>query len=322
MGYVLLTFVLCVVTILGLYWALIVQPESRQARAVTDRLGRLDRPVAPTGATSVTAPDVRVTSVPLLDRLMAQHAGFTRAIEQLLLEAGSSLSVGALVALSAAAGLVGGIIGLAALRSASAAALFAAMGAVAPLLFIQRRRRKRLQTFEEQFPEAIDLVARALRAGHAFTTGLSIAAEEMPAPVGAEFKRVYDQQSFGMSMPEALRAMAHRVPVLDARFFVTAVLTQRESGGNLAEVLDNLSSVMRDRFKVKRQIRVVSAHGRISGWVLSLVPPALAVFLYTVQPEFMGILVEDPIGVRLVMVAVVLQLLGTYVISRLVRIEY
>ena len=110
--------------------------------------------------------------------------------------------------------------------------------------------------FEEQFPEAIDLIARALRAGHAFTTGLGIAAEEMPAPVGTEFKRVYDQQNFGMSLPDALRAMAHRVPVLDARFFVTAVLTQRESGGNLAEVLDNLSAVMRERFKVKRQIRV------------------------------------------------------------------
>ena len=151
-------------------------------------------------------------------------------------------------------------------------------------MFVRYKRTKRLQLFEEQFPEAIDLIARALRAGHAFTTGLGIAAEEMPAPVGTEFKRVYDQQNFGMSMPEALRAMARRVPVLDARFFVTAVLTQRESGGNLAEVLDNLSSVMRDRFKVKRQIRVVSAHGRISGWVLSLVPPVLAGVLFLLQP--------------------------------------
>ncbi len=104
-----------------------------------------------------------------------------------------------------------------------------------------------------------------------------------------------------MSMQEALRAMALRVPVLDARFFVTAVLTQRESGGNLAEVLDNLSSVMRERFKVKRQIRVISAHGRLSGWILSLVPPSLAGFLFFIQPNFMRILVDDPIGIRLVM---------------------
>ena len=119
----------------------------------------------------------------------------------------------------------------------------------------------------------------------------------MPAPVGTEFKRVYDQQNFGMSMPEALRAMARRVPVLDARFFVTAVLTQRESGGNLAEVLDNLSSVMRDRFKVKRQIRVISAHGRISGWVLSLVPPVLAgVPVLRPAAASCAILIDDPLG--------------------------
>ena len=152
--------------------------------------------------------------------------------------------------------------------------------------------------------------------------GLGIAAEELQAPVGTEFKRVYDQQNFGMSMQDALRAMARRVPVLDARFFVTAVLTQRESGGNLAEVLDNLSSVMRERFKVKRQIRVISAHGRLSGWILSLVPPSLAAFLFFIQPNFMRILVDDPIGIRLVMAAIVLQLLGTYIISRLVKIEY
>jgi tight adherence protein B len=116
--------------------------------------------------------------------------------------------------------------------------------------------------------------------------------------------------------------MGARVPVLDARFFVTAVLTQREAGGNLAEVLNNLSTVMRERFKVKRQIRVVSAHGRLSGWILSLVPPVLATVLFVLQPNYMRVLIDDPIGVRLVMAAVVLQLTGTYIISRLVRIEY
>ena len=113
-------------------------------------------------------------------------------------------------------------------------------------------------------------------------------ADEIPAPVGPEFRRVYDEQNFGMSLPDAMRAMARRVPVLDARFFVTAVLTQRESGGNLSEVLDNLASVMRERFKVKRQIRVISAHGRISAWVLSLLPPALAGVLFLLSPTSCG----------------------------------
>src|SRR4029079_19478136 len=110
---------------------------------------------------------------------------------------------------------------------------------------------------EEQFPEAVDLIARALRAGHALPTAIGMVAAEIPNPVGAEFKKLYDQQNFGMSLPDSLRAFADRVPILDARFFVTAVLTQRESGGNLAGVLDNLASVIRERFKVKRQVRVI-----------------------------------------------------------------
>jgi tight adherence protein B len=147
-------------------------------------------------------------------------------------------------------------------------------------------------------------------------------AEEVPAPVGEEFKRLYDEQNFGMSLPDAMRAMALRVPVLDARFFVTAVLTQREAGGNLSEVLDNLASVMRERFKLKRQIRVASAHGRISAWILSFLPPALAGILFILSPNFMRILWEDPWGVQLLLVAGTLQVIGSFIISRMVRIEY
>ena len=194
--------------------------------------------------------------------------------------------------------------------------------ATLPYLYVKRKRTVRLRTFEEQFPEAIDLISRALRAGHALTTGLGMVPDEIPAPVGEEFRRLYDEQNFGMSLADALRAMAKRVPVLDARFFVTAVLTQRESGGNLSEVLDNLASVMRERFKLKRQIRVISAHGRISAWVLACLPPALAGVLFLLSPDFMRILWEEPLGVQLVMIAVVLQIVGTFIISRLVRIEY
>ncbi|MGE0362269.1 MAG: type II secretion system F family protein [Vicinamibacterales bacterium] len=320
MGFALATFVICLAAVLGGYWAFIVRPEEQRSRAVAGRLAHLDRP-RPT-ATGVTAPTGRRRSVPMLEAMLARHAGVALRLERLLLEADVALTAGALVAVCAAAAVAGGALGVLATGRMSAGVVVAAVGAVAPFLFVQRRRRRRLQVFEEQFPEAIDLVARALRAGHTFTTGLGIAADEMPATVGSEFKRVYDQQNFGMSMPEALREMARRVPVLDARFFVTAVLTQRESGGNLAEVLDNLSSVMRDRFKVKRQIRVISAHGRLSGMILAVVPPALAAFLYVIQPQFMRVLVDDPLGFRLVMAAVGLQVIGTYAIARLVRIEY
>jgi tight adherence protein B len=147
-------------------------------------------------------------------------------------------------------------------------------------------------------------------------------ADEIPKPVGEEFRRLYDEQNFGMSLPDAMRAMARRVPVLDARFFVTAVLTQRESGGNLSEVLDNLASVMRERFKLKRQIRVISAHGRISAWVLAGLPPSLAGILFLLSPDFMRILWEDQLGIQLVLIALTLQIVGTIIITRMVRIEY
>jgi tight adherence protein B len=320
MVFALATFALCLTVILGLYWVLIVRPESEAAKAVTSRLSKIDTHKA--AAAGVATATTKLSAVPALEALLKKNAGFTTAIESLILEAGLKMTVGMFLSLSLACAAAGWAIGVMGLNLLSAGLFFAFVGALAPMMVVRHKRTKRLQTFEEQFPEAIDLIARSLRAGHAFTTGLSIAAEEMPAPVGAEFKQVYDQQNFGMSMPDALRAMARRVPVLDARFFVTAVLTQRESGGNLAEVLDNLSSVMRDRFKVKRQIRVISAHGRLSGWILSLIPPSLAGFLFLIQPEFMRILVDDPIGLRLVFIAIALQLTGTYIISRLVKIEY
>ena len=152
--------------------------------------------------------------------------------------------------------------------------------------------------------------------------GLALVAEELPDPVGTEFKLVYDRQNFGMSMPDALRHLAERVPLLDARFFVTAVLTQRETGGNLGEVLDNLSSVIRDRFKVKRQVRVLTAHGRITGWILAGLPPALAAALFVIAPGHMSILTNDPLGVRMIIAGLSLQVIGTIVIRKLVDIRY
>ena len=165
-------------------------------------------------------------------------------------------------------------------------------------------------------------MARALRAGHAFPTGLQMVADEVPDPVGGEFKLVYDRQNFGMPMAEALKGMAERVPVLDARFFVTAVLTQRETGGNLGEVLDNLASVMRDRFKVRRQVRVITAHGRITGWILSGLPPALAGVLCLIAPDHMKLLVSDPLGIKMITVAAGMQITGTLIIRKLVNIPY
>jgi tight adherence protein B len=166
------------------------------------------------------------------------------------------------------------------------------------------------------------LIASALRAGHAFTTGVSMVADEVPDPLGAEFRLLFDQQNYGMPLPDAMKAFSRRVPLLDARFFITAVLTQREAGGNLAEVLDNLSGLIRERSRVKRQVRVASAHGRITGWILSAMPPGLAAVMTIVAPDHMRSFITDPLGVRMIIAAVVLQVIGTLAIRRIVDVEF
>jgi tight adherence protein B len=178
-----------------------------------------------------------------------------------------------------------------------------------------------VRRLEEQFPQAVDQIAVSLRAGHAFATGLLMVAEEVADPLGAEFRLVYDRQNYGKPLPDVLKEFAERVPLLDVRIFVTAVLTQRETGGNLAEVLDKLSALIRERFKIKRQVRVVSAHGRITGYVLALLPPVVAALLYLIAPAHIMTLVQDPLGIRLVGAAIVMQIAGTLAIRRIVNIE-
>jgi tight adherence protein B len=165
-------------------------------------------------------------------------------------------------------------------------------------------------------------MARAMRAGHTFTTAIGMVAEEMPEPIAAEFKLLHDQQNFGMPLTEALRNFGERVPLLAAKFFVTAVLTQRESGGNLTEILDNLAAVIRDRFMVMRQVRTKSAHGRMTGWVLTLLPPSLAVALSIRVPGHFSSMLQDQTGVQMIVAAVVLQIVGALIIRKIVNVEY
>ena len=319
MTFAVATFLIALGLMFGAYWLMILRPEQAERSTAVGRLREYKTESANAG---IVLAEGRLSSIPLLDRLLHQRLDLSDPIQRLIEEAGLKMTVGAFV-LMVAVSAIAGMVAVWMLTGLWFAALFVGLltGAL-PVLYVRRKRTVRLQTFEEQFPEAIDLISRALRAGHALTTGLGMVADEIPAPVGPEFRRLYDEQNFGMSLPDAMRAMAKRVPVLDARFFVTAVLTQRESGGNLSEVLDNLASVMRERFKLKRQIRVISAHGRISAWVLSLLPPVLAGILFLLSPAFMRVLWEDPLGVRLVLAAIVLQVTGTIIISRIVRIEY
>ncbi len=194
-------------------------------------------------------------------------------------------------------------------------------GVALPCIVLLRKRRKRLQAFEQQLPEALDLLSRALRAGHAFSAALEMIGTEMHDPVAGEFRTCFDEINFGVSLNDALLNLATRVPSTDLRYFIIAVLLQRETGGNLAELLDNLSALMRERFKLIGTIRVLSAEGRLSAWIISLLPFATAAVINLVNPKFMSILWTDELGTRMVTFAAIFAALGIFWMSRIVKIR-
>ncbi len=318
----LIVFVIVLGLVFGAYWAFVLRGETEEQKALRKRLraARM-RPTKPAKAGFVQ--DARKASdVPVIDAVLARRQALSGRLQLLIEHSGLNLTVGRLLLMCAASGLAVLAFFEYATPYWSLGIVFGLAAAFGPYLYVKRRASQRMMRFEELFPEAIDLLARALKAGHAFTTGLAMVAEEMDDPIGPEFRLVYDRQNFGMPLAEALKEFARRIPILDAKFFVTAVLTQREAGGNLAEVLENLGSVIRDRFKVKRQVRVVTAHARITGWVLAGLPPCAAIVMFAIVPDHMKTLVTDPLGIRMVVGALVLQLLGTLIIKRLVNVEY
>ncbi len=258
--------------------------------------------------------------LPGLERALAQTRG-GGGLARLIQQSGSRVSISAVILASIFCAVAFAFITAAVVRFALAPLVAALLGLAAPFLMLQRKRTKRTKRFEEQFPETLDLLSRAIRAGHAFTTALGMVASEAPDPIGPEFRKTYDEQNFGLPLKEALNNLADRVPLLDVRFFVTAVLIQRETGGNLAEILDNLSYVVRERFKVLRQVRVHTAHGRFTGYVLIALPAGLAIVLMFINPEHMGLLFKERMGQAMLTVAVVLQIIGYIWIKRVVKIE-
>jgi tight adherence protein B len=193
--------------------------------------------------------------------------------------------------------------------------------AMLPLAYIKRRRTRRLAKLEQQLPDALDLLSRALRAGHAFGAGLQMISDEMAEPIASEFRLVHDEVNFGVSLAQALTNMSLRVPVTDLRYFVVAVLIQREAGGNLNEVLANLSRLIRQRLKLVAHVRVLSAEGRMSAWVLTLLPFAIGGLMTVFNPEFMAPLWNDPIGISLVRGLLVSMACGALLLRKIIRIR-
>jgi len=315
------TFFVVLALIFGAYWLFVLRADQSEEAALQKRL-QPEKQAKIEKRLQIQKPIDQLSSVQSLNTLLGGMNRITAPLQRDITQAALQVTVGTILLSSGCLALLAYVLvkyfTLITLLAIGAAVL----ASFIPFMYVKQKKNSRLRKFEEQFPEAIDLIGRALRAGHAFTTGLAMAAEEIPKPVGEEFKLLYDRQNFGMPLPDAMKSFAERIPLIDARFFVTAVLTQRETGGNLGEVLDNLASVIRDRFRVKRQVRVLTAHGRITGWILAGMPPALAAVMFITTPEHMYMLMGDPLGVQMIIGALVLQVMGTLIIRKLVDIPY
>jgi tight adherence protein B len=283
------------------------------------RLREVSEPVADPDSTTVVMSRAE-GPVPMLDRMAAATSAGGK-LAALIEQSGVHTTPSAIIAISVCAAVVGGLLGWLLARQAIGVVVGAVLGLIAPTLWLMRRRSVRLKRFEEQFPEGLDLMSRAIRAGHAFQTALGMVADELPAPVGPEFKKTFDRQNFGLPLRDAMNEMADRIPIMDVRFFVTAVAIQRETGGNLAEILDNLAHVVRERFKIRRQVRVHTAHGRFTGYVLLALPAALAVALSFIAPDQMNLLFTERMGRLMLVGAMVLQTIGFVWIRKVIKIE-
>lgn len=317
-----LIFLMVVALVLGPYYLLVVRSEAATQDLLRTRIrtGGSGGVVREAGASLLKEVE-RLSAIGPLNKALAGSNAVAASLRTAIQRTGLKISAGTIVLASASLALFGYVL-LFKWTGRPWAGAAGVLAGVIPYLLLKWLGAKRLNKFEEQFPEAVDLIARTLRAGHAFPTGLKMAADELPQPVATEFKLLHDQQNYGMPLDDALRDLARRVPLIDARFFVTAVLTQRDAGGNLAEVLDNLSGVIRERFKIKRQLRVISAHGRLTGAVLTCLPPMLAAFMLIRMPENFRILIEDPLGIKMIVGALALQVLGAFIIYKITNVEY
>ncbi|MDF0675597.1 MAG: type II secretion system F family protein [Nitrospira sp.] len=201
------------------------------------------------------------------------------------------------------------------------ALLFAILLGAVPYAYLLWRKNQRLAMFERQLPEGLELISRALRAGHAFSVGLKMVGEEAADPIGKEFRQVFDEVSMGVSLPQALDNMTHRIDSVDLRFFITSVLVQRETGGNLAEIIDSLAGLIRQRFELQLRVKALSAEGRMSAVVLFGLPIVVGVLLFKMNPDYMGLLFTDPIGRNLATVGSIMMVVGALVMKRMVTIK-
>ncbi len=299
----------------------LLDQRSAQARLIKERLANERK--APERAPEeelALLRDEQLSQIPALDILLRRSARVTE-IQKMLTQGGLSIRAGNFLGLSALAGIVAAVVAYIVSNRIQVAWVALLVGFMLPYSYASFRRNQRFEKFEELFPEAIDTLARAVRAGHAFTTALEMITSEVAEPVSGEFRQLYEEQKFGMPVRDALINLTDRMPLVDVKFFVTAVMLQRETGGNLAEILDNLSYVIRERFKIQRQVRVYTAQGRLTMALLMGMPPVIVAVMLLLNRGFIQPLFSDPIGHTLLVAGIILQTIGYFVIRKIIRIR-
>jgi tight adherence protein B len=317
-GFVVLAFVAAVLLLEGLYltWNAYKGPEAKRIER------RLRAMAAGGGGAEASILKQRMLSEsPPLQRMLL---GLPRVqeLDRILQQSGSNWSVafflGVTLLVAIGAFFVANFVPL---LHWSFATLIAACAALLPFIHVLRKRAKRMLKIVEQLPDALDLIARALKAGHAFPSGLQMVGEETQDPIAGEFRIVHDEINFGVAVPTALANLANRVPIPDVRHFVIAVLIQRETGGNLTELLANIAKLIRERLKLLMKVRVLSAEGRLSALILCALPPAVASMMYLINPKFMSVLWTDPMGIKMLYAEVVMMALGALWMRKIIRIR-
>jgi len=264
--------------------------------------------------------DELLSTVPVFHRTLIKFEVFTQ-LQNLLRQADMTITVYRFVIYSMVSGFVVGLITFFFSRSLVAMLLSTLIVMFAPLVYVLNRRRRRFYKFLEQLPDALELMVRSLQAGHSFSSALQMVATEMPDPIAREFGKTYEEQNLGLNIKSALENLVERVPVLDLKLCVTAVLIQREIGGNLSEVLRNISHTIRERFRIQGEIRVKSAQARLSGYIVSALPFFLFFWINLVNPDYMKTLYDHPNGVYILGTGIVMQIIGWLIIRKIVDIE-
>jgi tight adherence protein B len=253
--------------------------------------------------------------------VLLERYSFAKKLHVLLIHANSSMSVGGIVLASAGAALGCGLLSFLFLRTFLLAGTALLAGATIPYILLRIKRGRRVKAFNTALPEAIDLMARSLRAGHSMGASIELIAEQSPEPLASEFVQVYQEQRLGLHFRDALLHMGARVPSRDLQFLITAILVQKETGGDLTEILDRTSHVIRDRVRIEGEVRTHTAQGRLTGWILGLLPVIMLVLINIVSPGYSAVLFHDPTGQKLLYAGGALILLGGLIIRKIVNVQ-